>query len=88
VLFYCLTGRGPWEDLVNQLAIMAAIINEQVDLTNLPISPEFRQVLGQALAKDRDERFPTAADLRDALTDTPEWRLVGVGQGTPDDDIL
>lgn len=88
VLFYCLAGRGPWEDLVNQLAIIAAVINEQVDLTNLPISPEFRQVLGRALAKDRDERFPTAADLRDALTETPEWRLVGVGHGARDDDIL
>ncbi len=88
VLFYCLAGRGPWEDLVNPLAIMTAIMSEQVDLANLPISPEFRQVLGRALAMERDERFPAAADLRDALTETPEWRLVGVGHGTRDDDIL
>jgi len=88
VLFYCLAGRGPWEDLVNPLAIMRAVMSEQVDLANLPISPEFRQVLGRALAMERDERFPAAADLRDALTETPEWRLVGVGHGTRDDDIL
>jgi serine/threonine protein kinase len=88
VLFYCLAGRGPWEDLVNPVAIMTAIMSEQVDLANLPISPEFRQVLGRALAKERDERFQSAADLRDALTETPEWRLVGVGPGAGDDDIL
>jgi serine/threonine protein kinase len=88
VLFYCLAGRGPWEDLVGHLAIIAAIMNEQVDLTNLPISTEFCQVIGRAIAKDRDERYATAAELRDALTETPEWRLVGVGHGKPDDDIL
>jgi serine/threonine-protein kinase len=85
VLYYCLAGRSPWENLASPLVIMDAIMNEQVDLASLPISPEFRNVLGRALAGDRDERFPCAADLRDALSETPEYQRVSVGPGADDD---
>jgi serine/threonine protein kinase len=76
VLYYCLAGQSPWEDRMSQVAIMTAIMNEEVDLTSLDISPEFRRVLARALAGQRDQRFPTAADFREALTDTPEWQLL------------
>jgi serine/threonine-protein kinase len=79
VMFFCLAGKTPWEGLVEQMAIMMAIMNEEIDVTSLPISPEFRQVLARALAGDRDQRFPNAADLRDAITKTPEWHLVNTG---------
>ncbi len=84
VMFYCLTGRSPWEGIADQMGIMMAIMNEEIDVTNLPVSPEFRQVLARVLAGDRDQRFPNATDLRDAITKTPEWHLVDTGSSNRD----
>ena len=81
-MFYCLAGRTPWEGLADQMGIMMAIMNEEINVTSLPISPEFQRVLARALAGDRDQRFPNAIDLRDAITKTPEWHLVSRGAGT------
>ncbi len=84
VLYYCLAGKGPWEDRVSPVAVMTAIMTEEADLTILPISPEFRQVLARALAGEPNKRFPSAADLRDALSETPEWQLLDVRSGVRD----
>jgi serine/threonine protein kinase len=79
VLYFCLTGRNPWEDLGNQMAILAAIVSREVDVSRLPVSGEFRAVLARALAGDRDKRYDDAAALKDALSGTPEWHLVTSG---------
>jgi eukaryotic-like serine/threonine-protein kinase len=73
VLYFCLAGRGPWEDLPNDLAVMWAVLNHQIDLSTLDISAEFRTVLGRALALKPGDRFPDAAALHNALNGTPEW---------------
>jgi serine/threonine protein kinase len=75
-MYYCLAGKNPWEDLPNQAAIMYAVVNEQIDLNGLPISPTFRAVLGKALSRKPDDRFLDAAAFHDALTDTSEWQSV------------
>ena len=64
---------------------MDAIMTTEIDLTSLAISPEFRQVLGRALAGERDKRFLNAADMRDALAKTPELGSARRGDGTHDE---
>ena len=76
VLYFCLAGRSPWEDLPNVSAVISAVVNEQVELASLPISAAFRDALGRSLARKRDDRFPDAAAFQDALSKTPEWRSV------------
>jgi hypothetical protein len=58
------------------MQILTAIINEEVDVSRLPVSGAFRAVLAKALAGDRDKRYGDAAALRDALSGTPEWHAV------------
>lgn len=73
VLYYCLAGRNPWEDLPNTVSIMYAVVNTQVDVHGLPGSPEFLQILASTLANAPEERFPSAQLFRKALESTPEW---------------
>ena len=73
VLYYCLAGKHPWEDLPNVAAIVSAVLTEKVDLSGLAISPKLRDVLEQATAHQPEDRFPAAAAFGDALRDTPEW---------------
>ena len=80
VLYFCLTGHNPWDSLGNQ---MAAIVNEDLNLSRLPVSDGFREVLARALARNREDRFPDARALRDALSGTPEWNLVATGAAKP-----
>ena len=82
VMYFCLAGRNPWEDLGDQIAILAAIVNREVDVSRLPVSGEFRAVLAKALAGDRDKRYDDAAALKDALSGTPEWHAVS-GEPAP-----
>jgi serine/threonine-protein kinase len=85
VLYYCIVGKNPWEELPSPMAVMAAVVSEQIELGSLPISAEFRAALAKALARNRDQRFPDASGLRDALSLTPEWRSVsddGAGRRT------
>lgn len=84
VLYYCLTGKNPWSDLPNALAVMRAVVSEQVDLSGLAISAEFRAALGQAIVRDPGDRFPTAAAFQDALLRTPELRSIGRDTATGD----
>ena len=77
VLYFCLAGRGPWDDLTNAMSILSAVVNEPADCSQLPISPEFRQTLSRALAKAPADRFPDAAAFSAALKTTPEWRSLG-----------
>jgi len=74
VLYYCLAGRTPWEHIDNIAEIMYSVINSQVDVSSLPVSDEFRQVLARMLALQPDDRFPAAAGVQEALKAVPEWR--------------
>jgi len=77
LLYYCLTGKVPWEGMIGRPALMMAARTEEVDTSDLPISPEFRGALARAVARNRDRRFSHAAELRDALAGTPECRSLG-----------
>jgi hypothetical protein len=74
VLYYCLVGRNPWEHLGDLHAISFAIASQPVDVSGLPISQEFRQVIARATDHDRINRFESGAEMRAALLVTPEWR--------------
>jgi serine/threonine-protein kinase len=75
LVMYCLTGTTPWDGLPLGL-LFAAILTEDIDMSALAISAEFRAVLRRAMARDPGGRFASATALRDALRDTPEWRRV------------
>jgi serine/threonine protein kinase len=78
VLYYVLTGGTPWGS-GNVHEILRRILTERVDLSDLVISSELRDVLARATARDPDDRFATAGDMRDALLGTPEWRSIASG---------
>jgi hypothetical protein len=63
--------------MIGRPALMMAARTEEVDTSDLPISPEFRGALARAVARNRDRRFSHAAELRDALAGTPECRSLG-----------
>lgn len=77
LLYYCLTGKVPWEGTTNRPALLMAVRGEEVDTSDLPISSEFRAILARAVARDRSSRFLHAAELRDTLAGTPEYRSLG-----------
>lgn len=68
-LYHLLTGVKPPDALTRA----AALVNGQPDplllasKANPSISPEADEVLKQAMAQNRDQRFATAADMRKAL---------------------
>jgi serine/threonine-protein kinase len=86
VLYFCLTGKNPWADLSDPMAVMRAVVNEQIDLSGLPVSAEFRAALGQAIARKPGDRFPSAAAFQHVLLRTPELRSITPETG-PQDDI-
>lgn len=74
VMHYCLAGRNPWDHIDNMAEIMYAIAHGQVDVSGLAVSPEFKEVLARALARQPDDRFQTAAEFQQALETIPEWQ--------------
>lgn len=74
VMYYCLAGKNPWEDMISPVAVMNAVLDEHLALSGLAISQPFRAVLEKAIARDPNDRFANAAALRDALRQIPEWR--------------
>jgi len=73
VLYYCLVGRLPWEDLPNVMGILNAVLFENLDMSGLGISPALRTALERATARNIAERFSDAASFGAALRATPEW---------------
>jgi serine/threonine-protein kinase len=73
VLYYCLAGRLPWEDLPNIMGILNAVLFEDMDMSGLGISPALRATLERATARNIAERFSDAAAFGAALRATPEW---------------
>jgi serine/threonine-protein kinase len=74
VLYYCLVGRNPWEDLDDVVRIMWAVLYQDVDFSVLHVSPELKQVIVRAIDRNPGGRFQGAAEMRAALMATPEWR--------------
>jgi serine/threonine protein kinase len=71
LLLFCLTGRAPREG--QQLGeIIAKALHEPIDLSGLPVSPQFRQVLERTVAIDPADRYANAAQLHAALQEIPE----------------
>ena len=59
-------GEGGLFDILNRAA------REDIDVDHLEVSTELREALRAALARDPDQRYTTAADMRAALVATPE----------------
>jgi serine/threonine protein kinase len=71
VLYTCLAGRHPYEG--EPLAILVAgTVTNDLDVSELPCSPELRQVIKQATNRDLSRRFQDPTELLAALHDTPE----------------
>lgn len=70
ILFQMLTGHLPYEADTPAKMMMKHILEPVPQiLKNRPdLPPEAEQVVGKALAKERDERFASAADLNAALS--------------------
>jgi serine/threonine protein kinase len=78
VMYYGLAGKTPW-GTGDIFALFFRILNEPIDLTDLLISPELRDVIQRATARNPGDRFASAAAMRDALLATPEWASIKVG---------
>jgi serine/threonine-protein kinase len=76
VMYYCLAGKHPWEDIPNVAGIMNAVLNERIDMSGLKISEPFRATLQRATAHKPDDRFASATALGNALRQTPEWQAL------------
>ena len=87
VLYYCLAGRTPWAHIDNIAEIMYSVINSQVDVSSLPVSDEFGQVLARMMALRPDDRFPAAAGVQEAIEAVPEWRSDDASLGFFADDL-
>jgi hypothetical protein len=74
VIYFCLAGRSPFDDIDTMMALAQAITTRPISLDALPISAEFRQILGRMLERDHDKRLATGAEAQRVLEATPEWR--------------
>jgi serine/threonine protein kinase len=72
ILFECLAGQLPWSSLVSYEAVVVAICSRDAPDIRL-FAPEvpapLAHVLKKALAREADERFPSARAFLDALED-------------------
>jgi serine/threonine protein kinase len=77
-LYHLMTGVKPPDALTRA----AALVNGQPDPlvkaseTNVSIAPELDEVLGKAMAQNREQRYATAADMRKALHRTEQASTV------------
>jgi serine/threonine protein kinase len=72
IIFEMLTGRQPYvavtpEGVTRQQMESAVPSLSDTALAQLVLPPEFNQVIARALAKDRDQRYPTAGVLVEAM---------------------
>ncbi|MFD0689716.1 protein kinase domain-containing protein [Actinomadura fibrosa] len=87
-LYTCANGRNPYAgDPLPR--VVQRILNEDPDVSVLPVSAELRAIIARALARDRDLRFQHPQAMLDALLATPEWagraRVYGAEEVAPDD---
>jgi serine/threonine-protein kinase len=86
VLFEALTGRVPF-DGGNEFEIMVAQVDTpppRPSSINPGISPELERVVLTALAKKREDRFPTVRDFRSALAALTAPVIVAEPNPAPD----
>lgn len=71
VLFEMLSGKQG-VDGESGPRLLLKILQEDIDTSGLPGSPELKEVIATATARDREARFPSPAVMRAALGRTPE----------------
>ena len=65
VLYEMATGRRPFAG--NSTVVLSAILHQQAPAAgsiNPQLTPQFQQIIGKALEKDREVRYQSAAELR------------------------
>jgi serine/threonine protein kinase len=76
IVYEMLAGR-PAREGESIGTVVRAAFAEPADLSVLPVSQPFRDVLARALARDPDERFASPRDMLAALQATPEGGGLG-----------
>ncbi|MFD7863299.1 serine/threonine-protein kinase [Streptomyces sp. NPDC059783] len=71
LLWECLMGRSPFAEGPVQ-ARLYAIVNEDVDPSPLPVSPQLKTVVRRCTARDPRERYQTPEQFLEDLEGTPE----------------
>ncbi len=66
VLYEMLSGRRAFPG-DSPIAILAAILNKEPDPLGAAVPVELREIVARCLRKSRDDRFPSAVELRAAL---------------------
>jgi serine/threonine protein kinase len=73
ILYELLTGRKPFAG-DTMPSLMFAILQEnppEPSTVDAKVDPAWDAILKRALAKNRDERYPTVRDLTQAVRDAP-----------------
>jgi serine/threonine-protein kinase len=83
VLYHCLTGKRPFDDIDDHAAVSAQQSFELVPVSELRdhLPPAVDDVVAKAMHRDPDERFATCGDLAAALTQA--LGLTGAGSALP-----
>ena len=86
VLYECLSGEKPFQ-ASTLTATLLKIVNEEpspIELDQLGLPAEIHDVIRRALAKDPEKRFPSGAELIDALRSLPVDELSDMPPAFPD----
>ena len=69
VLYECLAGEAPYSGMSDALVMQRHVVGEPADLSRLrgDVSSNTRQVLQRALARQPEQRWQSAAEMREAL---------------------
>jgi hypothetical protein len=71
VIFELISGETAW-NADSPMRVLWMVLQDDLDVARLNVSAELRQALSRASARERDGRFPSAAEMRAALLATPE----------------
>ncbi|WP_168221075.1 protein kinase [Actinomadura sp. WMMA1423] len=71
-LYTCVNGRNPYSGSPLP-EVLHRILNEDLDVSVLPVSKALRTVIARAVARDPDRRFQHPQAMLEALLATPEW---------------
>jgi serine/threonine protein kinase len=71
LICFCLTGNPPLSG-DNVTEIVGRLLKGEIDLPELPISPQFRQIIVRSIRRNPGDRYQHAADFIKDLKETPE----------------